>query len=170
MGHRCYLSPIRKLERRKWKSVKYLPYLMGVLALRIFLSKTMSLDIPQMRKLPGNRLKCCKKDKISFSNKEGSVIKVKPELQICKELFLNKFPNLRFFFQSALSQALQRIFFSFNTYGVKTNIKEVFEHSMFSKCSLQLSLVFAWKLCLSFFQIVEFFMGTKMPFQLEDVG
>lgn len=41
---------------------------------------------------------------------------------------------------------------------------------MFSKYSLQVSLLFEWKIFLCFFQFFEFFMGTKMPFQLEDIG
>lgn len=77
MGQRCYFSPIRKLECREWKSVKHLPYLMEALALRMFLSVTMSLDLPQTSKLPGNSLKCCKNDKISFNKKEGAVMKGK---------------------------------------------------------------------------------------------
>lgn len=49
----------------------------GVLALRIFLSVTMSIDILQTIKLAGNRLKCCKKDKISFNKREGAAMKGK---------------------------------------------------------------------------------------------
>lgn len=77
----------KKIELRELKSVKHLPYLMGVLALMI-LSVTMSLDIPQTSKLPGNRLKCCKKYKISFNKKEGAVIKGKTRAADLQRTFL----------------------------------------------------------------------------------